>query len=29
MTGDLGLRLDTQIGVFTFSISNALGRVPF
>lgn len=29
LTGDLGVRLDTQIGVFTFSISNALGRVPF
>ena len=29
VTGDLGVRLDTQIGVFTLSISNAIGRVPF
>jgi len=28
VTGDLGVRLDTQIGVFTLSIANALGRVP-
>jgi hypothetical protein len=29
LTGDLGLRLDTYIGVFTISIANALGRSPF
>ena len=29
LTGDLGVRLDTTIGVFTLSIANALGRVPF
>jgi outer membrane protein assembly factor BamA len=28
LTGDLGLRLDTNIGVFTLSIANALGRLP-
>ena len=29
ITGDLGLRLDTYIGVFTLSFANALGRLPF
>ncbi|HXI56935.1 MAG TPA: POTRA domain-containing protein [Polyangia bacterium] len=29
LTGDLGLRLDTFIGVFTMSIANALGRSSF
>lgn len=29
LTADLGLRLDTQIGIFTLSIANALGRIPF
>ena len=29
LTGDLGVRLDTTVGVFTLSIANALGRVPF
>ena len=29
LTGDLGLRLDTYIGVFTLSFANALGRLPF
>ncbi|MEO8212755.1 MAG: BamA/TamA family outer membrane protein [Myxococcales bacterium] len=29
MTGDLGVRLDTMIGVFTLSFANALGRIPF
>jgi len=29
LTGDIGVRLDTMIGVFTASIANALGRVPF
>lgn len=29
ITGDLGLRLDTYIGVFTLSIANAVGRLPF
>ena len=28
LTGDLGVRLDTYIGVFTLSIANALGRLP-
>jgi hypothetical protein len=28
LTGDLGVRLDTNIGVFTLSIANALGRLP-
>jgi outer membrane protein insertion porin family len=28
-TGDLGVRLDTTIGVFTLSFANALGRIPF
>ena len=25
---DVGLRIDTEIGVFEFSVANALGRVP-
>jgi outer membrane protein assembly factor BamA len=29
LTADCGLRLDTQIGIFTLSIANALGRLPF
>jgi hypothetical protein len=29
LTGDLGVRLDTLIGVFTLSFANALGRIPF
>jgi hypothetical protein len=29
MTGDVGLRLDTYVGVFTISIANALGRSSF
>jgi outer membrane protein insertion porin family len=29
VTGDLGVRLDTTIGVFTLSFANALGRIPF
>ena len=29
VTGDLGLRLDTYVGVFTISIANALGRSSF
>jgi hypothetical protein len=29
LTLDAGLRLDTQIGIFRFSIGNALGRIPF
>ena len=28
LTGDLGLRLDTYIGIFTISIANALSRAP-
>jgi outer membrane protein insertion porin family len=28
LTGDVGVRLDTNIGVFTLSIANALGRLP-
>jgi hypothetical protein len=28
LTADLGLRLDTYVGIFTLSIANALGRVP-
>jgi hypothetical protein len=27
-TADLGLRLDTYIGIFTLSVANALGRLP-
>ena len=29
LTIDAGLRLDTRIGIFRFSIGNALGRIPF
>jgi len=29
LTGDVGLRLDTYVGVFTISIANALGRSSF
>lgn len=29
LTVDAGLRLDTRIGIFIFSIGNALGRIPF
>jgi outer membrane protein assembly factor BamA len=29
LTGDLGLRLDTYVGIFTISIANALSRVSF
>ena len=27
LTGDLGLRLDTYIGIFTISVANALSRL--
>jgi outer membrane protein insertion porin family len=29
LTADLGLRMDTYIGIFILSVANALGRVPF
>jgi outer membrane protein insertion porin family len=29
LTADLGLRLDTYVGIFTISIANGLGRIPF
>ena len=29
LTGDLGLRLDTYVGVFTISIANVLSRSSF
>lgn len=29
LTGDLGVRVDTLIGVFSLSFANALGRLPF
>lgn len=29
LTADLGVRLDTSIGIFTVSFANALGRIPF
>jgi hypothetical protein len=29
LTADLGLKLDTHIGIFTLSIANGLGRIPF
>jgi hypothetical protein len=29
LTGDLGVRIDTLIGVFSLSFANALGRLPF
>jgi outer membrane protein insertion porin family len=29
LTADLGIRLDTYVGIFTLSVANALGRIPF
>jgi outer membrane protein assembly factor BamA len=29
LTADLGIRLDTTIGIFTLSVANAVGRIPF
>jgi outer membrane protein insertion porin family len=29
LTADLGLRLDTYVGIFTLSVANVLGRIPF
>lgn len=29
MTLDVGIRLDSKIGIFRFSLGNALGRIPF
>jgi outer membrane protein assembly factor BamA len=29
LTADLGIRLDTYVGIFTLSVGNALGRIPF
>jgi hypothetical protein len=29
LTADLGIRLDTYVGIFTLSIANLLGRIPF
>jgi len=29
LTADLGIRLDTTIGIFTLSVANAIGRIPF
>ena len=29
LTGDLGVRLDTSVGIFTLSVANALSRVSF
>jgi outer membrane protein insertion porin family len=29
LTADLGIRLDTYIGIFTLSVANAVGRIPF
>ncbi len=29
LTADLGIKLDTHIGIFTVSIANGLGRIPF
>ena len=29
LTGDLGIRLDTYVGIFTISIANALSRISF
>lgn len=29
LTADLGLRLDTYVGIFRLSIANAIGRIPF
>jgi hypothetical protein len=28
LTADLGLRMDTYIGIFTLSVANGLGRLP-
>ena len=28
LTANLGIRLDTQIGVFELSLGNGLGRLP-
>lgn len=28
LTADLGIRLDTYVGIFTLSVANALGRIP-
>ncbi|HEY5282792.1 MAG TPA: BamA/TamA family outer membrane protein, partial [Polyangia bacterium] len=29
LTADLGIRLDTTFGIFTLSVANAIGRIPF
>jgi Outer membrane protein/protective antigen OMA87 len=29
LTADLGIRLDTYVGIFTLSVANAIGRIPF
>jgi outer membrane protein insertion porin family len=29
LTADLGIRLDTYIGIFTLSVGNVIGRIPF
>lgn len=29
LTADLGIRLDTSIGIFTLSVANAIGRISF
>src|SRR5262249_59325377 len=29
LTLDIGFRLDTYIGIFTLSVANAIGRIPF
>lgn len=29
LTADLGVRLDTYVGIFTLSVANAIGRIPF
>lgn len=29
LTADVGIRLDTYIGIFTLSVANAIGRIPF
>ena len=29
LTADLGIRLDTYVGIFTLSLANAIGRIPF
>ena len=28
LTADLGIKLDTHIGIFTVSVGNLLGRIP-